>query len=164
MHAFFFDFFFFLTATDVVCFLSLLNSNDTQLCLPLRADDSLPVHSLPGRSRDDLCGLRLPHDIPQALWIRSCGIQFPPCCLWDPVGSPDARLVPLFPEWEDPYWSGKVRRDMGSGMPPLDCAVEELGCELVPVPVLHANYSLQNAVFLLHNPTCFPPFSPQVPV
>lgn len=86
-----------------------------QPCCPCRANSPFPLHSFPGRPCDDLCGLWLPHDLPQALWIRSCGFQFPPCCLWDPVGSPDARLVPLFQEREDSHWSGEVRRSWARG-------------------------------------------------
>ncbi|XP_073160246.1 ammonium transporter Rh type C isoform X2 [Lepidochelys kempii] len=71
--------------------------------------------SFPGCPRDDLRGFWLPDDIPPALWLWSCWLQLPPCRLWDPVGSPDAGLVPFFREWKDTHWSGKVK-DAGGSM------------------------------------------------
>lgn len=55
---------------------------------------------------------------------------------------------------------------MGSGMPPLDWPVEELGWEPSSWQCLSLCYvqtSLSNVVFPLHTSTCFPPFSPKVP-
>ena len=63
----------------------------------------------PGCPRDDLCGFRFPHDLPEALQLWRCGLQLPRCCLRHPVGPAHAGLVPLSGRgWQDQNWHWEV--------------------------------------------------------
>lgn len=67
-----------------------------------------PPRRLPGRARDDLRGLRLPHDFPAALRLQLCGLQLPAGGLWHPMGAAHAGLVPLLPRRLHSRGRGKV--------------------------------------------------------
>lgn len=71
--------------------------DDAGACYPFSNAADLTFHcsSVSGRPRHDLHWLRVPHDLPEAIWVQQCGYQFASGCLWTPVGPPHAgHLAP----------------------------------------------------------------------
>lgn len=70
----------------------------------------LPLNRLPGCPCHDFCWIWFPHDLPETLQLRWCGLQLPSCRLWLAVGSSHARLVPHARphHWKNLYRSREV--------------------------------------------------------
>lgn len=75
--------------------------------------DLMCLLRFPGCARDDLRGLRVPDDVPQALQLQCGRLQLPHCRLWPAVGAANAGLVPLprLHRWQDQDWRGEVRNE-----------------------------------------------------
>ena len=77
----------------------------------------VPPCRLPGRAHHDLRGLRLPHDLPAALWLQQRGLHLPPGRLCPAVVHTCPGLPPHLPRRPHPHWRGEVGSGGLSGCP-----------------------------------------------